>query len=86
MLFKMLNKSLVKEALERLFCESENIIENNYQNTDSEPEVSSFDDALKTIDSVMHITFSHECKVSTLEKEFKVIEVNREKENFIQKN
>ena len=65
-----------------MFCESENIVENIERNTDSEPEISTLDEMQKIIDSVMAIPLSREGKVTTLEKEFKLIEVTRGKRGF----
>jgi len=79
---KSLVKLLAKETVERLFCESENIVENIERNTDSEPEISTLDEMQKIIDSVMAIPLSKKGKVSTLEKEFKLIEVTRGKRGF----
>ena len=52
---KSLVKLLAKETVERLFCESANIVENIERNTDSEPEISTLDEMRKIIDSVMAI-------------------------------
>ena len=69
-----------------MFCESENLFENIEQNTDMEPEVLTLHDMLKTIIFVMADPLSQEGKVSTLEKEFNVIKVNLEKDDFMPKN